>query len=610
MINQIGRVTKFVSLKKLPGLWIPAVFFLFTGGLLAIMIFATLGYQILYLNRGYPGVSVAGVGIDGMTHPEIVDAVTAQTAVYLNRPITIRARNKTWTFTGRQLGLRVDVTTTANNAYQIGRGENVFFDMLTHLSLIFSPCNVEPIIFYDSGPTDQILQQLTEAVNYPPTDAQLIIRSATDVEVIPAQRGRRLHVGATKPLIEAAIFSRDEQPVVAAFTQEVIPAMSTEDVAPVYRQVQDLLSAPLVFAFTTNTDAAEWQLEPDTVAGMINIIEEADANGHPRLTIELEREKLAPHFEEYARVINLEPSDARFAFDDENNELTVVQFSRDGRTLDVEAVYQQVAVALTNGSHFIELPVLLVSPALSSDNIDALGIKELVSESTSYFKGSSEGRMRNIALAASKFDGVIVPPGEVFSFNQRLGPVTAEEGYDESLIIFGDRTTVGIGGGVCQVSTTAFRTAFFGGFELVERWAHGYRVGWYETNSVVGLDATIYTPDVDFKFRNDSAHYLLIHTKTDLEAGTLTFKFYGTPTDREVTVSQPVETNVVKHPPPIYEETSSLAEGIIKQVDWAKDGMDVTVTRVVKDGDTVIHQDEIFSRYQPWRAVYQVGTGS
>jgi vancomycin resistance protein YoaR len=110
----------------------------------------------------------------------------------------------------------------------------------------------------------------------------------------------------------------------------------------------------------------------------------------------------------------------------------------------------------------------------------------------------------NIGVAASKFDGVIVPPDRVFSFNEHLGPVTKEAGYDESLIIQGNRTSVGLGGGVCQVSTTAFRVAFFGGYELVERWAHGYRVGWYETNSVPGLDATVYSPDVDFKFRNDS----------------------------------------------------------------------------------------------------------
>jgi vancomycin resistance protein YoaR len=237
-----------------------------------------------------------------------------------------------------------------------------------------------------------------------------------------------------------------------------------------------------------------------------------------------------------------------------------------------------------------------------------LGIKTLVSEATSYFKGSNQGRMHNIALAASKFDGVIIPPGEIFSFNEHLGEVSKENGYDESMIIFGDRTSIGIGGGICQVSTTVFRAAFFGGFELVERWAHGYRVGWYEINSTVGLDATVYTPDVDFKFRNDTDHFLLIRTNSDLVEGTVTFKFFGTPTEREVIVSEPEITNVVKHAPPLYEKDPTLADGVVKQVDWSNDGMDVSVTRLVKKGDEVVHDDEIFSQYKPWRAVYKVGT--
>jgi len=169
---------------------------------------------------------------------------------------------------------------------------------------------------------------------------------------------------------------------------------------------------------------------------------------------------------------------------------------------------------------------------------------------------------------------------------------------------------VGIGGGVCQVSTTVFRAAFLGGFEIVERWAHGYRVSWYETGSVPGLDATIYTPDVDFKFRNDTNSYILIQTNTDPVAGTVTFNFYGTSPHRTVIVSDPIESNVVKHGPDIYQEDPSLKPGEVKQVDWAKDGVDVTIYRTVKEGDTIIHQDTLFSRYRPWQNVYKVGPGT
>ncbi len=606
-------ISQALNLKplKISGVWLATLFVLSTGGLLIIMIFTMLAYQMLYLNKIYPGVSVAGIEVGGMTLPQAMATINARSTQSLSRPLTIQAGDQTWTITGQELGIRVDVEATANKAYAVGRQGSFLADMLTHLYLLAVPRDLEVVMSYDTGPINQVLQRLAGEINRPPQDAQLIIHPDARVEFIPAQRGRRMHTETTRSLLEAAIFNQDEQPVTAV-VQEVIPALTDADVAVARQQAENLLSEPLVFSFSTATDAAEWRLEPQTLVAMIDIVDGVDENGRTQLAVEFNLEKFTPHFEEFAKAINIEPSEARFEFDSETNQLTVLQESRDGRTLNMEAAYQQLVDLQTalqeQPTHLVELPVVLTPPAVSSQDIDRLGIETLVSESVSYFKGSSQGRMHNIALAASKFHGVVVPPGEIFSFNRYLGEVTKENGFDESLIIFGNRTTVGIGGGVCQVSTTAFRTAFFGGFELVERWAHGYRVGWYETNSVPGLDATVYTPEVDLKFRNDTDHHLLIQTETDLEAGTLTFRFYGTPTDREIIVSDPEITRVVKHGPAIYEEDSILPKGTVKQVDWAKDGMDVTVTRTVKAGDVVFHEDVITSHYRPWRAVYQVGT--
>ncbi len=553
------------------------------GGVLAVLVFAVLAFQVIYLNRAYPGVSVAGESVEGMTRSQIISAVDAQTRQQLNRPITIFAGSEVWTFTGQQLGLRVDVAATADRAFEVGRRGNILSDTLAHLGLLFSAKNIEPVLLHDTGPANQILQQLSNTINYPPQNARLAINPNGTVDITPAQSGRRLHVGATQPLILAAIFEDGDQQI-TAFTQEVLPNIDTNDVTPVVQQAQTLFSKPFIFSYSTGTDSGAWQLSPQQLAPMLSVVEYVDANGKEQLRLELDEQQLTPYFEEFAKVIDIESSEAKLAFNEELGKVEVVQHSRDGRVLDTAAATEMAVAAVATGSNQVQLPITLTPAKVSSDNLDALGINELVSESTSYFKGSSAGRMSNIALAASKFDGVIVPPGEIFSFNDNLGPVTKEQGFDESLIIYGNRTTVGIGGGVCQVSTTAFRTAFFGGFELIERWAHGYRVGWYETNSVVGLDATIYTPDVDLRFRNDTGHYLLIHTETDLDEGTVTFKFFGTPTNREVTVSEPIVENVVKPKPPVYERNPNLPPGQVKQVDWEKEGMDVTVTRVGKRG--------------------------
>ncbi len=210
-------------------------------------------------------------------------------------------------------------------------------------------------------------------------------------------------------------------------------------------------------------------------------------------------------------------------------------------------------------------------------------------------------------LSAGKLRSAVIPPGDEFSFNTIVGDVTAENGFVDSVIIVGDRTEVGVGGGVCQVSTTAFRAAFWAGFPIIERVPHSYWVSWYNEP---GLDATIYTPDVDFRFRNDTAHYLLIQPEVDAAAGRITVRFYGTRPDRAVEMMAPVRANLQPAPKPLYVEDATLPAGTIKQVDWGKEGMNVTVNRVITYGDGRVQQDKFVSRYQPWQAVYRYGPGT
>ena len=236
-----------------------------------------------------------------------------------------------------------------------------------------------------------------------------------------------------------------------------------------------------------------------------------------------------------------------------------------------------------------------------------MGIVELVSEGTSSFKGSPAERVHNIVTAADKFQHVVVPPDGEFSFNQNVGDVTAANGFGDALVIAGDRTAVGIGGGVCQVSTTAYRAAFWGGFPITQRWAHGYVVSWY---GEPGMDASIFTPNVDFRFKNDTGHFILIKAAVNKAKGTITFSIYGTKPGRTVEMTGPVISNIQKAPPPLYREDPTLKAGQIKQVDWAKEGMDAVVTRIIRDGDGNVREEKIVSKYRPWQAVYLYGPGT
>lgn len=610
--NQFRQIAKIKIAPSSAGLWLPTLFILLGGGILAAIIFAVIIYQIIFLDKIYPGVIVGELKAGGKTPLQITSELSQTAPRYLAETVTIEAGNQSWSVTGQEAGARVDATKTAALAFAIGRHGNLSTDLKTQLKLLSQPEHVPLVLSYDTGPLNRVLQQIADQINIPPQNAQLIIHRNGTYEIIPAARGKRLHIEATQGRLTEALQAGDHRPI-SAVVQEVIPPLTDDDVAVAGEQARQLFRGPLSLTFTTDDDTTEWRLSPETLASVVEVKEIIDETGNTSLRLAFNREKLAPHLANIAKTINIDPVNARLKFDTDLNAVTVIEESRQGRALDMEAVYQKLDALLETPppeeSRQIALPLIFMPPTIDSANLDKLGIKELVSEATSYFAGSSQGRMNNIALSAAKFDGVIIPPGETFSFNEHLGEVTKANGFDESLIIYGDRTTVGIGGGVCQVSTTAFRAALLGGFELQERWAHGYRVGWYETNSVPGLDATIYTPNVDLRFRNDTEYYLLIHTETNLTDGTISFRFYSTHTGRTIEISPPEVTNIIKHDPPRYEKDPTLPRGKVVQVDWPKDGMDVTITRTVTISDSLVYRDIIFSQYKPWQAVYKVGTG-
>ncbi|MEZ4657779.1 MAG: VanW family protein [Caldilineaceae bacterium] len=235
-----------------------------------------------------------------------------------------------------------------------------------------------------------------------------------------------------------------------------------------------------------------------------------------------------------------------------------------------------------------------------------MGIRQVVASSGTCLPNGLARRVRNIEVAASKLEGVVIPPGHQFSFNKNVQDVSAANGFEDSLIIWGDQTAVGVGGGVCQVSTTVFRAAYNGGMPIEERYNHGYVVSWY---GAPGLDATIFTPSVDFKFRNDTDAYLLIDPVVDTVNGVITMNFYGAKPNRQVTIGEPVQTDIIQPAPPKYTVDETLAAGQRKQVEWEAQGMTVEVTRtIVENGET--RTDTLKSKYRPWQAVYLVAPGT
>ena len=313
-----------------------------------------------------------------------------------------------------------------------------------------------------------------------------------------------------------------------------------------------------------------------------------------------------------AAQINRPAQDAVFQF--EGNQVNEFRPARAGLTLDESAAGKIIETGLAklvsgpSTAQSLDLPVMTTAPAITTESVNSLGIKELLGQGESTFFGSIPGRKHNVALAASRLNGRLIAPGESFSFNQTVGDISRATGYQSAYIIQGGRTILGDGGGVCQVSSTLFRAVLAAGLDIIERRPHSYRVGYYEQNSPTGFDATVFAPSVDFKFRNDTDNYVLIQTTTDLAKSYLRFELYGTSDGRRAATSNARLWGQVPPPPALYQDDPTLPAGALKQVDWSAWGGKAAFDWLVTKNGGTLYQKTFYSSYQPWQTVFLRGT--
>jgi vancomycin resistance protein YoaR len=228
--------------------------------------------------------------------------------------------------------------------------------------------------------------------------------------------------------------------------------------------------------------------------------------------------------------INQSPKDASLVI--KNNVATEFEPGQKGQSIDLFALRNLLASDL----NLMELPVVTSSPKVALGDTNNLGINELVGVGESNFTGSPKNRIHNVTVGAHKFNGLIVQPGEEFSFNKYLGEVDGEHGFLPELVIKPAGVTPEYGGGLCQVSSTAFRAAMNAGFPITARRNHSFAVQYYAPQ---GTDATIYPGSADLKFMNDLPSSILVRTR--IEGRKLFFEYYGTKDARTITFEGPTQ---------------------------------------------------------------------
>jgi vancomycin resistance protein YoaR len=597
---------------------VPQILTALAGGLVIFTLLMgalALGYSSYYSERIYPGVWVAGINLSGLEPAE----AAVQLANHFEYPesgkIILRDREHFWLVSPAQLGFELEPVSTAVASFNIGRQGNPLTRALQQFNAWYYGTTLTPQYILDESTTQSFLTGIAEKTNLPVIEASLSVEGI-NVIAQPGQVGRTLELVDTRDILVKQLQTMQDGEINLVITEthpDILDASQSAQTA------QQILSAPLTLTYpeTQEDVPGPWTFEPDFLAGMLSI-EKVTTPESASYQVGLNTEVLRVFLENLAPELEQTKQNARVIFNDDTLELEVIQPAVTGRSLNVDATLDSINQKLISGEHNFPLEFTITPPEVSDQTTGAeLGITELVSAHTSYFYGSSAARIQNIQTAASQFHGVLIPPGASFSMGETLGDVSLDNGYAEALIIYGDRTIEGVGGGVCQVSTTLFRTAFFGGYAISERHSHAYRVYYYELRAdggvnteLAGLDATVYFPLVDFKFINDTPYWLLMETYVNPAARTLTWKFYSTSDGRTVDWQTTGLQNVVEPPEPYYEENPELAKGEVNQVDWAVEGADVSVSRTVTRGGEVLYADTFHTHYMPWRAVYEYGPGT
>ncbi|MCX7623363.1 MAG: peptidoglycan binding domain-containing protein [Thermomicrobium sp.] len=451
---------------------------------------------------------------------------------------------------------------------------------------------------------ERYLEQVADVVVRPVRDAQVQWNGARFV-VIPAEPGAVLDVGATVEELLARLDRGERRIPVQARPGQ--PAVSTAMGEAASQVARDLVERGVVLEWPDGKE----ELRGGNLAPLLAFEPQRRGVEVTGLAVTLDRDRGRGLLEQLAGRIQRAPEDAVLRYYD--GKVRVVESEQMGRELDIEASLDALERAIRTGSRTVPLAVREIEPKVTAAMASQIVIRERISSGATYYGDSAPNRRHNVELAVQRVNGALVPPGAVFSFNQTVGPINLENGYKVGYGIVATngrvQTVPSVGGGVCQVSTTLFHAAFWGGFPIVERNWHLYWIPLYgqPPSGLIGLDATVDTDyGLDFKFRNTTSDWIAIVAWAD--GAWVHFEIWGTKPNWRVEVDDPVVTNVVKaDPTPVFRESPDLAPGDQLVIERARDGFTVTIRRRVYEGDRLIDDWTLRSTYQPSQNVTLVG---
>jgi len=534
------------------------------------------------------GVRIAGVDVGGKTPRQARGVLERRARALAATPVTFRVGSRTWQLEPRRLGIEVDWGAAVDAVRRQGNGFGPLRGF-RRLDLRFFGADVAPPTQVYDAALRRKLDEIAAAVDEPAREASIALRGLTP-RIVAGRKGHVLDRHAAAATIVRALASLKREPVGLPIDVDE-PKVTAADLTVPKAQVRTALSGSVRLTL----DETRWKLRPAKIARLL----ELPAAGRKELRIG--GAAASSWFTALSKRVDRPPVDADWAIGSKG--IRVVP-ARPGYELDVPRSAKallQAALVTEPALRSATITIERVEADRTTAEAKAMNIKAQVASYQTFY-GGDPNRIHNVQLVSHLVDKHVIAPGETFSFNGATGERTEDKGFREAPVIINGELKTGLGGGVCQVSTTVFNAAYEAGLPIVSRTNHALYISHYPQ----GRDATVNYPDTDLKFTNDTGHWLLL--RTWVGSSSLTVALYGTPVHRKV-VSETAPL-VVTGPPPVKRVPDpSLFRGETALEESGSPSRSTSVERKVYDANgKLLYDTRFYSSYRGEMRVVRVGT--
>jgi vancomycin resistance protein YoaR len=533
------------------------------------------------------GSQIAGVDVSGKTPAQARSLLQRRSRELADVPVVFTAEGKRWRVRPNTVVVDVDWGAAVEAAKNQGEGFGPIRGLKRLGVRVFGGEVVPTSRVYQSA-VDAFIARIARVVDRPSIEPALKLRGS-EPEIVPGRNGRLLDRNAAENVFVRALTGLSREPVAMPLKVDRT-RLTTRDLAGAKVKAETALSAPVDLVY----GPGGWHLSTGKIARLLA----PPTGGATELKL---AGPAADHFFANLRKrVEHAPKDATFAIGARN--VVRVVPAEAGRSLDMEATTRNLMAALlSTTSRKADPAVSTAAPERTTRDARAMGITGLVGAYETFYGGVAN-RIHNVQLVAHLIDNHFIAPDEEFSFNATTGDRSEDKGFLEAPVIINGELKTGLGGGVCQVSTTTFNAAYEAGLPITDRTNHALYISHYPQ----GRDATVNYPDTDLKFVNDTGHWLWL--RTFVSSSSLTVALYGTPQNRRVE-SQVAPLVVTGDPPTKRVPDPNLTVGTTVLEESGSPSRSTSVRRrVFTSGGKLLFDHTWYSTYSAEPRVIRYGT--